>query len=553
MKIKNIVKSALMVSLVIIMTGCLDPFESFNRDPNSFYVDNISLGTIRKMLIKPQYEIYPNGTGAFQYGYNLHVDLFAGYAATPHNFGGNCNNTYNLRPDFNHGPLEIMLLNVLPNTIQILKASEEKEVPQYGAIAVILESMSVLYATDTYGPIPFTSTKAGKAPFYYDSQETVYNSLFTGLEESVNLLTSLLDSDPDASINDKLSEFDKVCDAKYENWIKLANSIRLRMAMRIVKVQPDKAKQIAEAAVAHKHGVFTDKDKDVELFDSAIQNPMYWMDRGWSDSRMNASLESIMKGYDHPWMSTLFSSAPASNIIDINGNKGESYPNDKHPNFHGVRYGIDTGTKPGSGRYLAFSSWNLDEKEPLPLFKVSEVYFLKAEGALRGWSMGGENAQTLYERGIRSALTHQGIENSELIENYIQTTTTGFPYKDIYNDANSIPEGSPLLNNVPVKWDESASKEKKLQRIITQKWLAIYPISSEAWAEYRRTGYPMIFPVKQNDSNGTIDTDIQIRRLPFAEKERNANLEEVIKAESLLNGPDNGGTRVWWDTATGNF
>lgn len=552
MKIKNIAKGALLATIAMSMTGCLDSFESFNRDPNSFYVDNIAIGTIQKMLIKPQYEIYPNNTGMFQYGYNLHVDLFAGYCATPHNFGGNCNNTYNLRSDFNHGPLEILLLKVLPNTTQIIKAANEKEVPQYAALANIMEVIAATYATDTYGPIPYSSTKAGKEPFYYDSQEEVYNIMFGQLEEAVNTLTTHLDANPKAATDDKLAEFDKVAGAKYENWIKLGNSLRLRLAMRIVKIDPSRAKQIAEAAVSHKYGVFTANDPDIQLVDNTIQNPMYWMDPQWGDSRLNASLESIMKGYDHPWMTTLFSSAPDSAIVDINGNKAKSYANDTHPDIHGVRFGINTGAKNGS-QYLNFSSWNLGQEAPLPIFKASEAFFLKAEGVLRGWNMGGGTAKSLYEEGIRSALAHQGITNQEAIARYVETTTKGFPYKDLYNDANSIPEGNPLLNNVPVKWDEGATKEKQLQQIITQKWLAIFPLSSEAWAEFRRTGYPMIFPVKQNDSNGTIDTNIQIRRMPFAEKERNANAEEVKKAEALLKGPDNGGTRVWWDVEGGNF
>ena len=51
------------------------------------------------------------------------------------------------------------------------------------------------------------------------------------------------------------------------------------------------------------------------------------------------------------------------------------------------------------------------------------------------------------------------------------------------------------MNTLGVKWDEGASKEEKLQRIITQKWIANFPLSCEAWAEYRRTGYPKLFRI----------------------------------------------------------
>ncbi|MEG2574288.1 MAG: SusD/RagB family nutrient-binding outer membrane lipoprotein, partial [Bacteroides sp.] len=66
------------------------------------------------------------------------------------------------------------------------------------------------------------------------------------------------------------------------------------------------------------------------------------------------------------------------------------------------------------------------------------------------------------------------------------------------------------------QWDTTASKELLLEKIITQKWLACWPESYEAWTEQRRTGYPKLFKVQVNASNGAIDTDIMIRRLPFS-------------------------------------
>ena len=64
---------------------------------------------------------------------------------------------------------------------------------------------------------------------------------------------------------------------------------------------------------------------------------------------------------------------------------------------------------------------------------------------------------------------------------------------------------------------------KKLERIITQKWIALYPDGPEAWAEQRRTGYPLIFQVVNNDSQGAISTTAFIRRVPIPNKYRNNN------------------------------
>lgn len=550
---KKIVKGFMMALLAVGFSGCLDSFEDLNRDRNSLYADNLAIPEIQKLLLKPQFEIYSSNANMYQYGYNLHVDLFSGYFATPHSFGNNCNNTYKLRPDFNHGPLELLLLKILPNTRLVIEAAQAKELPQYAAMARIMQAISASYATDAYGPIPYKSAKLGEAPYYYDSQEEVYAQLFEELETSVNELTTYLKENPNGAVTDNLVTFDKMCGGKYENWIKLANSFRFRLAMRIVKVNPALAKTIAEAAVKHEIGVFAPTDADVETKDSGTINPL-WQMSVWGDTSINASLESILKGYNHPFIGKIM--APISGVItDIEGNPAVSYPFDPLSSYHGVRFGISSvpGDKASTNQYVKMSQVGLPKESPLPIFKVAEISFLKAEAVLRGWNVGGGSAEALYKEGVKVAMSRYGVVDNDILSMYLETTTGGFPYKDLYDNANSIPDGDPLLNDVPVKWDNAASNEKKLQQIITQKWIGNYPLSFEAWAEFRRTGYPKIFPVKVNDSNGLIDTKIQIRRLPFTKQERDTNNDEVTKAESMLKGADTGGTRLWWDEDKANF
>lgn len=106
------------------------------------------------------------------------------------------------------------------------------------------------------------------------------------------------------------------------------------------------------------------------------------------------------------------------------------------------------------------------------------------------------------------------------------------------------------MTTITPKWDATATNEQKLERIITQKWLACYPDGCEAWAEQRRTGYPQLFKVAVNNSNGVIDTDIMIRRLPFSS---DLDAGTISKLTNLLGGADNGGTRLWWDAGKNNF
>jgi len=158
---------------------------------------------------------------------------------------------------------------------------------------------------------------------------------------------------------------------------------------------------------------------------------------------------------------------------------------------------------------------------------------------LRGWNMGG-TAQSLYEQGIQTSFDQYGLGSAA---GYIASTTPAAPYVDPVNSANNAGPAS----NVVVKWDDAASTESKLEQIITQKWLAMYPDGQEAWSEYRRTGYPRLYPVLVNNSAGKIDSQAGIKRINMPAPEYNTNKAEVLKAVQCLGGPDNGGTALWWD------
>jgi hypothetical protein len=126
-------------------------------------------------------------------------------------------------------------------------------------------------------------------------------------------------------------------------------------------------------------------------------------------------------------------------------------------------------------------------------------------------------------------------------------TSTQQPYTDPKNATNSVAPGDPVLSTITIKWNDADSFERKLERIITQKWIALYPDGSEAWAEQRRTGYPKILPNIINNSQGTISTKDFIRRIPIPLKYRENNGPGYQRAAATLGGPDTGGTKLWWD------
>jgi hypothetical protein len=237
-------------------------------------------------------------------------------------------------------------------------------------------------------------------------------------------------------------------------------------------------------------------------------------------------MECYLKGFNDPRLAAYF-------LVNKNGE------------YRGIRNGVAISS---TSQYADASNFNMTSTSPIRFMAASEIYFLKAEAALRGWSAGG-TAQSLYEQGINTSFTQSSVTSSTYLTD---ATSTEAPYVDLSSDVNNVPAGSPYLSKITVKWNEADTYQHKLERIITQKWLGLWPDGEEAWAEFRRTNYPVLMPVVVNNSQGTISTTGFIRRLPFSANEYRDNKDEVTKALSLLNGPDNGGTRLWWDLATKN-
>ena len=176
---------------------------------------------------------------------------------------------------------------------------------------------------------------------------------------------------------------------------------------------------------------------------------------------------------------------------------------------------------------------------------AAEVAFLRAEAAaVFHFDMRGE-AGDFYNEGIRLSFEQWGVSG---VESYM-ADAVNVPeiYVDPYNGVNSY---NTTLSEITVAWNEDAGKVEKQERIITQKWIANWQLGNEAWADYRRTGYPHIIPatVEGNQSLGVVNSKLGARRMPYPVREYTTNNVNVQQAVSNhLKGADNMATRVWWD------
>mgnify|MGYP001953831021 CR=1 FL=1 len=207
--------------------------------------------------------------------------------------------------------------------------------------------------------------------------------------------------------------------------------------------------------------------------------------------------------------------------------------------YKGIRQGINLQDK---AEYVVFSGLTTFDK--VQLMTAAEAYFLLAEAGLRGWAGAGD-AQANYEQGVTISFAQHGAAGAA--DYLTDNTSVPAPYVDPLHPENSIEDGSPYLSTITVAWDNASTDEEKLERIITQKWIAMYPDGQEAWSEFRRTGYPTLFPVMINNSGGTIDTEEMVKRIDFTSDEKATNPTGVASGVTALGGEDNGGTSLWWD------
>ena len=155
--------------------------------------------------------------------------------------------------------------------------------------------------------------------------------------------------------------------------------------------------------------------------------------------------------------------------------------------------------------------------------------------------MGGGTAQSYYEKGIETSIKQwrgTTVSSSEISQYINSTATPVAPDNHPYYD--------PPASDIPVKF--STDRSKQYEQIITQKWIALFPISIEAFAEYRRTRLPKLY-TKKHSVNANINPALGqiVTRLPFVDREKATQPDEIEKAIQLLGGPDLESTPLWWD------
>jgi hypothetical protein len=531
MKIRFNIGSAALAAL--LLTGASSCTKNFDR----YNTNDASLSTEQSLAILPaayallEQNIYHN----YQTAQNLNADGYAGYFMSQTPFSAQYDLNYGLRDDWDKNGFIDQYSYIMSNVSKISQLGVPATHPDAWAVALILQVDAMNRVTDRFGPIPYSKAGTSITSVAYDSQKDVYTRFFSQLDTAVNLLTAYIAAHPGNGAT-FLGNNDLVYSGNNAQWLKFANSLRLRLAMRIVKADAVTAQAEGEKALGDPGGLMSMPADDAKFQQSAGRpNDVWLLASSYQDCAMNAALMTYMTGYNDPRLPAY--ALPATDPV-----AAAVTP------YEGIRIGIDIKLQ---SDYQNFAIPNINgafsRTAPQWLMSAAEVWFLKAEAALRGWANAGD-VKTDYETGITTSFAQWGVSSGTYITDAVSTQTAYVDPKDTVNN-------SPALSMIKIAWDPTGSKEQQLEQVTTQKWIATYPDGQEAWANYRRTGYPQLFPVVDNQSQGKISTSVQIRRLAFPSIEYTTNGPAVQSAVStLLGGPDNGGTRLWWDVAgKGNF
>lgn len=509
------------------------------------------------------------GAHSYQRQFSLGPDNYAQYTVVPHwkFMYGSLTSTYDFSNEFNQGPFSCYTGFISNNLATILNHPQIDSIPEAKAIYLLLFDYASIEQADIYGPFPYLQYKANQQQadsYTYNDLPTIYKTTVANIDTIVNCL-KYFENRPDwykeklqyAFINAHLP----ICNDQFngvsgvETFWRFANSLKLRMAMHIVKVEPELAQQWAEEAVAS--GVIEDTKHEVSMRGRVLGfgNPIVEISTSWDDLRLSASFESLLMSLNHPYSKAGYIFNPNIDAIKNEKTKEVMPPNTR---IVGIREGSLVGEdkQSSSNPYIAYSNINGNSFEglinaPLYLMKLSEVDFLRAEGALRGWNMGG-TAQFFYERGIDYAYWEdRDFSSNPYMEQLQDYKNLEAPVNYVYKDPQGKTDDLPSVTKIGVKWNEGDDPETKLEKIITQKYIASFPYSYESWVDLRRTGYPKVFPVlNPDDGDGSLKKGEIIHRMPFPMLDPSSQQDIINTGLGALGGPDLQSTRLWWDVET---
>jgi hypothetical protein len=475
MRIREAFRPATALVLAAAVGGCADGLTELNENPN----EPVNVGA--EFLLPSA--IVSGATRA--HGSSLNMDLVGLWVQHYAEHLYTIEDVYEISDAAISGHWSGFYAGPLRTLYEVIEQGEETQRPNVTAVGLTLQVWLMQIVTDLWGDVGYSEALKGRdsrpdmtVPF--DPQSVVYDRLLANLRAAAGMIS------PGGPA---IVQGDLIYRGDMERWRKFANSLRMRVAMRLSEVEPDlAAAEIADAVAA---GVFTSNADNavLQFVDNGVDvHPIYAYERTRNDHSISATLVDTLKALADPRL-----------------------PLYARPNANGEYVGTPNGTM--EDRPLAEVS-NIgpayaSADAPAVIMEYAEVLFLQAEAAERGWIAG--DPADLYARGIAAAMERLGVPQAD-IDAYLAGPRVVY-----------------------------AGGQAGLEQIALQKWIALFGNGPEAFAEWRRTGIPELQPGPDAQNDGRIPV-----RLHYPARELLLNRAEVEAAiarqgGATINSP------VWWD------
>ena len=482
--------SGLLMGTLLMCMGCDKDFEQLNVDPNQPTTANPDQLFTEVLVVNAGQ--FGTGVHAEQWSMEVWTQMMADIN------GIQAGSAYNFSGSWNDELWTEWYTRVLNPCQQIIRLTEDDPfLVNKTALARIVKAYAFHRLTDLYGDIPYSEALQGYNPDgspildpVYDSQQSIYTDLLNEVKEAV------------ASIdlnNPGYESADAMYNGDLNAWRKFGNSLRLRMAMRLTEADPVLAQQHITELLANESELIGSNQEGAHFqFYAEDAHPMYALHISGQGLRNPSHfLVETLRAQQDPRLPIYADVTPSSTVLNTEPFVG--VPNLKTSTELNT-LDINSFTTSLVGPHF------LDVAVKGTTLSYAEVCFLKAEAAWRGWG-GNQSAADYYAEGVRAAMEWVQVP-SDSIDTYL---------------------------NGPGAFDGS------LEAIITQKWISlVYRDGYEAFAELRRTGYPLL----TDENNNPIDMFSFPRRLAYPPSEWTVNGASVSATGLSINDMS---TPVWWD------
>lgn len=485
--IQNTMRNLLVPMVMLAISfSCQDHLDDLRDNPNA--VTSIDDAALFTKAVRSLFQGTTDDSVLRFAGHYGHYFVAGSTARLPDQYGDGFDVLYNSMFTGMYGGV----IRHIEEVLEITSAEDTKNDVRH-AMADVIAVLGYAKLTDAFGEIPYLEGGKGKTQGIihpkYDTQQVIYEDMISRLSASIAILKN---ADPAMGYPNS----DPIYNNDMNKWVRFANSVRLRLAMRIRDADPALSQQTVAQCLSEP--LMETNDQNASMIETEGNGNRWYTTRtGFPSIKMSSLLIDQLEGSDDPRLAVYVSK-------DGNGN------------YNGMINGLDD-TAFGNSNFAARSDMGLaisSRESKLYVMTASEVWLLRAEAAL-AYGNNATQANTFYRNGIEVSLNQWDVDASDIAAFMASS-------------------------------EASLTGSNDELQIGTQMWVALVPNYFEGWSHIRRTGYPAIADrTAANLAQGVTNGELP-KRFLYSSFELSSNNDNVLQAISRQ-GANKINTPVWWD------